>query len=478
MSKTVSHFRTVLISVLIMLSCYSNALGQRKISEEGAVFQEVRDGVVTVFGDMGHGTGFVISTSGVVLTNQHVIANSIHIRVQFNDSVTVSAFLLTEDEKKDVAALLVHPSLVAGIPILKLRSNPEDFALEGEKIIAIGSPLSQTRIVTSGIISKLEEGAIISDVNLNPGNSGGPLINMDREVIGISTFLEQQGAGPGVSGIVRIDRVVKTVEEALRKAETTSPPSASRLPSMPKDIYPLWALERVGGMAKYKSKPYNYEAGGFRVLLQTPPYLYWAEKQYEVKRAEGRKRREEKGKASKEERYNPYEDLKEWAQYAGQCSPIVVIQVVPRIGETSGSFWANLLGAAAAGATNSYYFGSHQYEFKADLKDMWLIVNGDTIPEIRRGMPFVPLDFYQSIFGTSYGGSDLARAGVFTFPSEVFSKVDGNWPQVRMVFQRIDKPDVRDTLGMTQQTLERIWLDFEPYRDQVDARVVPLKVSH
>jgi len=198
MTKLVQSLQGLISLVVCLFALTFSASADRKITEEARVFQALRDGVFTVFGDKGHGSGFLIDEHGVVLTNQHVVANSTKLAVQINDSVKVPSQLLLEDEKRDIAAIFVHPSTVSGLPVLEIRRNTDDFAFEGERVVAIGSPLKQSRILTSGIISKLEEKAIISDVNINPGNSGGPLINMDKQVIAINTFLDRTVSGPGI----------------------------------------------------------------------------------------------------------------------------------------------------------------------------------------------------------------------------------------------------------------------------------------
>lgn len=194
-----------MVSAMLLLLLASVAFGQRKVAEGALIFREVRDGVFTVFGDRGQGSGFLIDDAGLILTNSHVVTSSRYITVQIEELTRVRAMLLAEDKQKDIAVLLVSEEIVQGKPVLTLADRPvEDLAFEGEEIIAIGSPLHQTRILTSGIVSKVEKGAIISDVNINPGNSGGPLINMDAEVIAINTFRDPSLGGPGISGSIPI----------------------------------------------------------------------------------------------------------------------------------------------------------------------------------------------------------------------------------------------------------------------------------
>lgn len=232
------HIHFVVLIVLTGISINAlTALGERKVSEESLIFQELKNGVFTIMGDEGQGSGFLIDRSGVILTNQHVIANSVRIRAQIDDTTVVACKLLLSDDRKDLAVLLVNPAKVVNLPQLKIRHDLEDFAIEGERVIAIGSPLHQDRILTSGIISKLEKDAIISDVNINHGNSGGPLINMDKEVIGINTFGDfARGGGPGIAGTVRIDVAYEMIDSALLLADAVPLPETINYPSMPNSV--------------------------------------------------------------------------------------------------------------------------------------------------------------------------------------------------------------------------------------------------
>lgn len=112
--------------------------------------------------------------------------------------------------------------------------------MEGERVFTIGSPLSLRKILTTGIVSKVEERAIISDININPGNSGGPLFNSLGHVIGVTTFADRsQRTGSGISGIVRVEQLERTLESARRKLETVPMPPVRLLPVEPRTPYPV-----------------------------------------------------------------------------------------------------------------------------------------------------------------------------------------------------------------------------------------------
>jgi hypothetical protein len=94
-------------------------------------------------------------------------------------------------------------------------------------------------------------------------------------------------------------------------------------------------------------------------------------------------------------------------------------------------------------------------------------VNGVAQEEIQRGMAFRGMDLGRS--GYLYG-RDIARSGTFLFPYEVFGPVDGEWPKITLEITRIDRPERPVILELERATVEQIWLDFEPYREQKAAR--------
>jgi len=249
----------------------------RKVDDLTLMFQKYQKSVVTVWSEIGSGTGFIVDSAGLIMTNQHVIGPSELISVQFDAKRKVAAKVLAFDAERDVAVLYadlsVFPGAVAA-PIAKTQAG-RGIAVEGERVFTIGSPLGLQKIITTAIVSKVEERAIISDVNIiNHGNSGGPLFNSLGEVIGITTFSVPGRGGPGLTGIVRIDQTAPTLEQARKKMREISCPSARLLPVEPTDPYPLGPLKEAIRSAKLDRRPYFFSVGGFDVALGTPVLDY------------------------------------------------------------------------------------------------------------------------------------------------------------------------------------------------------------
>jgi len=154
----------------------------------GIVENEIK-GVVTIKTDVSQGTGFLITNQGFIITNAHVLSGARIANVHTYDNNAYSAELIGFNSVMDIALLKI-----SGL-FQSLDLGDSDDIKIGEKVLAIGNPLGLAFTVTEGIISaKDREGInglpyyLQTDVSLNPGNSGGPLINTKGEVIGINNF--------------------------------------------------------------------------------------------------------------------------------------------------------------------------------------------------------------------------------------------------------------------------------------------------
>ncbi len=163
------------------------------------------------------GSGFIVSIDGYILTNRHVVHGADEITVTLVDRREYEAELIGEDEASDIAVLKVD---AADLPYLKIGDTKQ---LEiGEWVMAIGSPLSFEHSVTKGIVSAKGRSLgsqqyipyIQTDVPINRGNSGGPLINMNAEVVGINTLiLSNTGGYMGLSFSIPIDVAMSVMDQ-------------------------------------------------------------------------------------------------------------------------------------------------------------------------------------------------------------------------------------------------------------------------
>ena len=165
---------------------------------------EWKDGVVTVYAGKGHGSGFVIAEN-IVLTNHHVVGGTDHLIVKFGSGFEVKGEVVAYNSGLDIAAVRINASLPK---FFKLDRN---LPISGTDVYAVGTPLSDDLIgtVSKGIVSGIrhEEGRklIQSDVNVRPGNSGGPLVTKDGLVVGVTVSgLQVKGASQGINFFIPI----------------------------------------------------------------------------------------------------------------------------------------------------------------------------------------------------------------------------------------------------------------------------------
>ncbi len=167
------------------------------------------------------GSGFVIDPSGIVITNNHVVGDANDIVVIFTDGRKLKAKVIGKDPKVDVAVLKVESDK----PLKTVKFGDSDKARVGDGVMAVGNPFGLGETVTAGILSarnrNIESGPyddfLQTDASINKGNSGGPLFNLDGEVIGINTAILSPSGGSIGIGFATPSNTVEPVIEQLQK---------------------------------------------------------------------------------------------------------------------------------------------------------------------------------------------------------------------------------------------------------------------
>jgi S1-C subfamily serine protease len=209
----------------------------------------------------GTGSGLIVTPDGYVLTNRHVVHGAKEIEVTLNDSRTFSAELVGEDAPTDVGVIRVPPS---DLPIAELGVSQT--LRVGQLVVAIGNPLGFQTTVTAGVISalgrslrtdtgRLIENIIQTDAALNPGSSGGPLVNSRGEVIGINTAIIY--GAQGLCFAIPIDTVKRVAGMLITSGKVTR--GYLGISAQPVRLYPRLAanlkLEQESGVAVIEVAP-------------------------------------------------------------------------------------------------------------------------------------------------------------------------------------------------------------------------------
>jgi putative serine protease PepD len=174
------------------------------------------------------GTGWVYDTKGDIVTNQHVVDGATKVRVKFSDGSTYTATVVGTDISTDLAVLHVDAPSSKLVPL----TLGDSAALQvGDGVVAIGNPFGLDSTVTSGIVSALNreisapdntpiEGAIQTDAAINHGNSGGPLLNLAGNVIGVTSQIQSDSGGNDGVGFAIPSNTVKNVVDQLIAGKT------------------------------------------------------------------------------------------------------------------------------------------------------------------------------------------------------------------------------------------------------------------
>jgi serine protease Do len=228
------------------------------------------------------GSGFVIDASGIVVTNNHVIGDADEIMVIFNDGRKLKAEIVGKDPKVDLAVLRVKPDK----PLVAVKFGDSDVEKIGDWVMAIGNPFGLGGSVSAGIISAKNRDIsdqsygqyLQTDAAINKGNSGGPLFNMEGEVIGINTaILSPSGGSIGIGFAIPSALAAPVVDQLRQYGETRRGWLGVRIQSVDENIAETLGLGTPHGALiagvdeKGPSKVAGLETGDVIVMFDGKP---------------------------------------------------------------------------------------------------------------------------------------------------------------------------------------------------------------
>ncbi len=203
----------------------------------------------------GLGSGFIVSPDGFIVTNAHVVENAEEINVRLNDKREYKAKVIGADTRSDVAVIKIDAT---GLPTVKIGDMSK--VRVGEWVVAIGSPFGFANTVTAGIVSAKSRENLSGDPNLdavpfiqtdvavNPGNSGGPLLNMRGEVIGInSQIFSRTGSFAGISFAIPIDYAFNVADQIMKTGHVTRGRIGVSITNVTRDLAESLGLPKAEG---------------------------------------------------------------------------------------------------------------------------------------------------------------------------------------------------------------------------------------
>jgi len=386
-----------------------------------ALFDKYKNSVFTVHSESDSGSGFLVDSAGLVVTNNHVIQSSNYLAVQFDQKRKVPARLISSNADKDVAVLWVDPIAFGEAIVAPLL--PDETAkrvVVGERVFTIGNPMGREKVLTTGVISKVDKDAITSDISINPGNSGGPLFTLNGLVAGITTARLRS-----LASIVPVESVRPLVEQARKGIVGSAPPPPTLLPIEPVEMFPPDALRALLQQEKMDTKPYNFELGQFHVWIITPPLSYFL--RHEDEMAAARKAAKRAG-GDPSQAKPPDSALRD----AQDFLPVLIVSVRPRLG-----------------------IGWTHPKFKNGFQKMRLLCGGKELTPIEPGRSeFNLVDQRERTLDTTYQGRYL-------YLPDALSPACGG-AQLEIYSEK--DPDTPLSKAIDPATIERVWADLEPYR--------------
>ena len=199
----------------------------------------------------GLGSGFIIDEKGIVITNNHVIDGADTIKIRVNQDKEYDAKLVGKDPLMDIAVL----KIISKDKFVPVKFGDSNKARIGDWVIAIGNPFGLGGTVTSGIISARNrniglsryEDFIQTDASINVGNSGGPLFNMDGDVIGINSAILGQNGSIGIGFSIPSNSAKKVIDQLIKFGETKRGWLGVRIQIVTKEIADVEKLDKPRG---------------------------------------------------------------------------------------------------------------------------------------------------------------------------------------------------------------------------------------
>ena len=408
-----------------------------------------QDSVAAIWTATTRASGFLIGSNGLVLTSQRAIGAATTAEVQFTPSLKVAATVLAADADRDVAVLWIDSKAAASVQPLPLACATADASrlATGAELFAIGAPFRQRKGMTSGTVTSVEAGSVLTDIMLGSGGAGGPVFSAGGEAVGLTSSLDDNERTRGRdSRVVRSETACAVIASAEAKMKSAAPPAAAPLPVEPAKPFPLDALKanvdrRAGGL-----NPYQFSSSTFDVAFITPVLTYAA--QYQIDQS---RRRENKGQRQPPDPVlvRPLMDFGTWTDYVSDFPPVLLIRATPKFAE---GFWTMV--ARGAARTQGLSIPAIK-RFKSGFARMRAFCGESEVT------PIHPFKVERRI-----SDNESLYEGLYVFDPGALGPHCGT---VKLVLYSEKEPERGDTRVVDPKMIEQIWKDYEPYR-LVDSR--------
>jgi hypothetical protein len=414
-----------------------------------ALYASLHAGVVKIHADDRSGSGFLVSPDGLIATNHHVVRRSRYLAVEFADGRKVRAAAVLLDPHFDVALLQVNRALVGALrPLDLLPAADEAQVAAGIEVLAFGSPLSQTAMMTRGILSKAEPDVLLGDFLVQSGSSGGPLVNRRGQVLGITTFAEGR-----ISGAVRAARVRDALAKLEAQGRAAADPAADLLPTASPSRYPTDVLRQRILAEPLDPAAYRIDGGRFTITVMTP--VHAAKAHAVVERAQAANRQTRRGMSGVGPADTFDEPYYDWYRNTSALDLLVTFEIEPGIGSKTRSRWARLAARVSGALLGTPHAPARHVEYTSEFEDCRLYRDGVLVPPVHPGRSLAEA----AVSDPAMEFVDEASSGAYAYAPEVF--MTGSQFRLEVFDARApDRPDRVVVLPAESAVIQQIRRDF------------------
>ncbi len=405
-----------------------------------------QDSVVALWTPTTHASGFVIDNDGLVVTNQRVIAAATSVEVQLTSNLKVAATIVASSPEKDVVVLRINPALTSSVrPVpLACAADAKATVVKDQEIVTIGSPLRESKGPRFGTVSRVEPHALLSDLVIPAGSSGGPVFTSAGSAVGMTSVVDEEDLRRrGNARIVRVEDVCDVVAAAQAKLKDAAPPSEAHLPVEPSRPFPSDALKEAARRRVGSLSPYQMSSTDFDIAFITPVMIYGAQYQSEQMSARDR------GRAGRpadpgQTTVRPLMEFSNWSDYVADIPPVLLVRVTPKLVE---GFWTKV----ARGAAQTQGVALPPFKRIRSGFSRMRTFCGDA--EVT---PIHPFKLEQRVSGT-----ETMYEGLTVFDPAALGP---SCSSVKLVLYSEKEPQKGETRVVDARVVQQIWDDFAPYR--------------
>jgi hypothetical protein len=409
------------------------------------ILEQWQGSLVELWTPTTHASGFVVDASGLVATNQRVVNGVTSVEVQLTPALKVTGTVLTAEPGRDVAIIRIDPAALAGLtPVPLTCASTPPSPEKGQQVFALGAPMRQARAIEAGTLGRIGPHALESDLDFEPGSVGGPVLNGDGVVLGLTSVVDGSDERRPDYRVIRTGDICTVIASAAKAMSGTQPPSGAPLPVEPARAFPGDALQsaakaRAGGFTPYQT------SSEFEAAFITPVWVYAARNRTRPTSLPERTMRTRVADPEAVRRQEGLFDFGRWSDYVQGYPPVLLVRVTPRLKE---GFWTMIARGAAQTQGVALPAMKHFTSGFARLQAFC----GD-----KEVIPIHAFRLEREVTGTT-----TLSEGLYVFAPDALAPTCA---PAKLVLYSQKSPNDGDTLVIDSKLLDQTLQDFAPYRD-------------